>query len=233
VQRIEAAASGGRYDVALGDLARGDGGDDQARAIIGHLARAGVIQPAPSTPDRARGRVLAPFDGRARTMCKAFAGEAQNARWRQYRSIWKFVESRQCRREALLRHFGDQSEPSPRVPCCDVCAGDVLVPEVPIAVRRAPARGATGVAADLDEAILSVVSDAQPGVGRTRTVEILRGGRSKVVQKYAYDGLPAYGAFSHLRGEEVLARVDELVAEGRLQSTGGTYPKLELAPAAV
>jgi hypothetical protein len=53
-----------------------------------------------------------------------------------------------------------------------------------------------------------------------------------VVRKNAYDGLPAYGAFSHLRADEVLARVDELLEEGRLVSTGGAYPKLRLGRAA-
>ena len=85
---------------------------------------------------------------------------------------------------------------------------------------------------DLDAAIVDVVTGAEPSVGRTRTVEILRGGRSQVVRKNAYDGLPAYGAFSHLRAEDVLARVDELLDAGRLVSTGGAYPKLRLGRAA-
>jgi ATP-dependent DNA helicase RecQ len=66
-------------------------------------------------------------------------------------------------------------------------------------------------------------------VGRTRAVEILRGGRSKVVVEYAYDSLRAYGAFEHLRAEEVLRRVDELLAAGTLRSTGGRFPKLRAA----
>ena len=57
-------------------------------------------------------------------------------------------------------------------------------------------------------------------------MEILRGGRSKVVVQNAYDGLAAYGAFAHLRSEEVLGRVDELLAAGTLRSTGGRFPKL-------
>jgi ATP-dependent DNA helicase RecQ len=73
-----------------------------------------------------------------------------------------------------------------------------------------------------------VVSGAQPPVGRTRAVEILRGGASQVVKKYSYDGLPLYGAFRDLRGEEVLARVDALLAAGTLRSTGGRFPKLEV-----
>ena len=38
-----------------------------------------------------------------------------------------------------------------------------------------------------------MVEAAEPAVGRTRAVEILCGGRSKVVEKYSYDGLPTYG----------------------------------------
>ena len=79
---------------------------------------------------------------------------------------------------------------------------------------------------DLDTAILDVVTRAEPSVGRTRAVEILRGGRSKVVVKYDYDGLPGYGAFAHLTNGEVLDRVDALLSAGRLRSTGGAYPKL-------
>jgi ATP-dependent DNA helicase RecQ len=81
---------------------------------------------------------------------------------------------------------------------------------------------------DLDEAILDVVAGAEPAVGRTRAVEILRGGRSKVIARYSYDGMPAYGAFAHLAGGEVLARVDGLLGTGRLRSTGGRFPKLEV-----
>ncbi len=78
-------------------------------------------------------------------------------------------------------------------------------------------------------AILEVVASARPGVGRTRAVEILRGGRSKVIAEHSYDGLPPYGAFAHLTREEVLGRVDELLDEGALRSTGGRFPKLTAA----
>ena len=47
--------------------------------------------------------------------------------------------------------------------------------------------------------------------------------------QYQYDGLPGYGAFSHLRTDEVLGRVDGLLADGRLRSTGGRFPKLRAA----
>src|SRR5690606_8919519 len=131
-------------------------------------------------------------DGRARAACKASVGEAERARWRQYRSIWEFVEGNRCRRQAILRHFGDPAAPhvDPGVPCCDRCAPDEAVPQAGRAAAGGRRRGggAGPVGGDLDAAIVQVVTAAEPSVGRTRTVEILRGGRSKAIQKHAYAG---------------------------------------------
>jgi ATP-dependent DNA helicase RecQ len=150
--------------------------------------------------------------------------------------VWEWVEGSKCRRAGILHHFGDRSEPSPQVPCCDVCDPSI-VPAAPEPARKADRRRAqmaqrpvaSGDVGDLDEAIIETVASAQPEVGRTRAVEILRGGRSKVVQKYSYDGLPHYGAFGHLRNDAVLERVDALLTAGTLRSTGGRFPKLEVA----
>ena len=234
------ATEQGRYDVELRELAAltGRGGDaDQARAIVGHLARAGMLRPAPSAPDRAVGRIVGAWDRAALLACRSSAGDATRVRWQQYRAIWAFVEQRACRRKQLLRHFGDPAAPftDDGVPCCDVCEPS-LVPAAPAAPAvSAPAaarrRGgdASAVPGDLDDAIFAVVRAAEPAVGRTRAVEILCGGRSKVVEKYSYDGLPAYGTFAHVRRDDVLARVDQLLAAGRLRSTGGRFPKLAAA----
>jgi ATP-dependent DNA helicase RecQ len=217
--------AGGTFDVGVGEL-----GDDpeRVRAIVGHLARAGVMQPAPAPIDRVRGRLSAPFDGRARAACRASAGDAQRARWHQYRTVWALVEGDTCRRTAILRHFGDPGRGAPSGPCCDVCAPE-LVPAAP--ARRALRAVPGSAAGDLDSAIVEVVAGANPPVGRTRAVEILRGGRSQALRRHAYDGLPLYGAFADLAPGEVLERVDALLAEGRLGSTGGAYPKLRVAGA--
>jgi ATP-dependent DNA helicase RecQ len=82
---------------------------------------------------------------------------------------------------------------------------------------------------DLDSAILDVVASASPAVGRTRAVEILRGGRSQVIAKHAYHRLDGYGNFAHLRSGDVLSRVDQLLAAGTLRTTGGRFPKLRAA----
>ena len=180
----------------------------------------GVVQPAPAPPDRVLGRVTGAWDGRALALCRSAAQEGTRARWRQYRAVWAWVEERRCRREGILRHFGDTSAPAPDGPCCDVCDPGLL--PAPPPVRRAggvsrqlahrPA--VAGDVAALDEAIVEVVALARPSLGRTRAVEVLRGGRSKVLLKHGWDGLPHYGTFGHLSGATVLERVDALLRRG-------------------
>jgi RecQ family ATP-dependent DNA helicase len=152
--------------------------------------------------------------------------EAKQHRWRQYREIWGFVEGESCRRAAILRHFGDTAPASAEGRCCDVCDGALPA----AAARPASAAGLSdGAPGELDDAIIAVVAAAEPTVGRTRTVEILRGGNSKVVRKYGYDSLPGYGDFHDWPSDDLLAQVDALIDAGRLRSTGGRYPKLRVA----
>ena len=252
----EGPLAGARYNLPLRELQGTNKKDEDAiRSVLGHLVRAGVIQPSPAPPDRASGRLVSAFDGKALALCRSAANEAERARWRQYRAIWSFVEQSSCRRRAILRHFGDNTDPEPTVPCCDTCAPEIVAAVLPAgragagrgarrdrpeAGRRPPAapvparQGGRGPAItsppeSIEQAIIEIVQQAEPGVGRTRAVEILRGGRSKVIQKHSYDGLPPYGTFSHLSSGEVLERVDAMLAEGRLRSTGGRFPKLAAA----
>ncbi|MGH2743725.1 MAG: RecQ family ATP-dependent DNA helicase [Thermoleophilaceae bacterium] len=219
--RLWAAADGdGRYTVDAGELVGGLGGEgDRLRSLLGHLTRARVISPSPSAPDRVAGRALSPYDRRAAALCRSSVEEGARARWRQYREIWAYVEQESCRREAILRHFGDASRPIPHGECCDVCTPGLVPappPPDPVAIES------------LDDAILSVATGARPAVGRTTCAEILHGGRSKKLLRNAYDGLPAYGVSSHLRRADILARVDELIEAGRLETSGGPYPVLRV-----
>jgi ATP-dependent DNA helicase RecQ len=229
-ERLQWAGLDGRYDLELGELAgltSARDGDEVARAIVGHFSRAGLVEPEPSAPDRLAGRVTGTWDRSALEACRASAREAERVRWEQYRAIWGYVERAGCRRQALLAHFGDRAAPAPTVECCDVCDETTHVWATPTGV--AAGRSAAEYTAELDNAIVEVVRTARPAVGRTRAVEILRGGRSKVIAEHGYDALPAYGAFGHMRSADVLACVDELLSAGTLRSSGGRFPKLQTA----
>ncbi len=250
-ERLRWAGLDGRYDVAVGGLAAdvgsdGDSAGETVRAVIGHLTRAELVAPLPAPPDRAAGTMVREWDRRALASCLGSARDAERARWAQYRSVWAYVEGSGCRRAALLAHFGDRSRAEPSVACCDVCSPEAAAPapaapapvgtgaraSAPVGTStRASARprGDSLGAGSLDDAILEVVVSAAPPVGRTRAVEILRGGRSKVIVEHAYDRLAAYGAFGHMHSSEVLGRVDQLLEAGTLRSTGGRFPKLRAA----
>ena len=227
-----------QFNVPAAVLAGEAGCDEEVvRAIVGHLTRVGVVKPRPSSPDVVAGQVTGAFDALAFAKCKAAAQEGTRARWRQYRSVWSWVEGSSCRREGILAHFGDRQAPAADGSCCDVCDPS-LAPPPPVlrgggrdhGPRQLAARPvAPGDTAALDEAIVEVVALARPSLGRTRAVEVLRGGRSKVLLKHGWDGLPHYGTFGHLSGSSVLERVDALLDAGTLKSSGGHYPVLEAA----
>ncbi|HYI37958.1 MAG TPA: ATP-dependent DNA helicase RecQ [Thermoleophilaceae bacterium] len=224
--RLMGVADGdGRYRMDTRELAGiAGGGFDRLRALLGHLTRAGVIKPTPSSPDQVAGRLNpAGFDARAAGACRVSVEEGAKARWRQYREIWAYTEGETCRRQTILRHFGDEVGAVARpegAPCCDVCDAG-LVPELPPPSLEA--------VADLDDAILSVAKAAQPAVGRTTCAEILHGSQSKKIKRNSYDGLPAYGTSSHMRRADILARVDELIEAGQISTTSGPYPVLQTA----
>jgi len=221
----QASGERGRYDCSPGDLARAVGCDgERLRAVIGHLARAGVIEPTPAAPDRIAGRLLGRFDGRAANACRTSMEEAARSRWRQYREVWAYVEGETCRRTQILRHFGDGAEPTRTGRCCDVCDVELRLTVPP------PSRESVR---SLEEAIARAVVSARPGVGRTACVEILHGARNKKVERHSWDGLPVYGAFSHMARAQILECVDSMLANGALATTGGRYPLLSVpAPAA-
>ena len=218
--RLSWAADGdGGFNEDASELAAAAGCDgEKLRAVIGHLPRAGVVDPVPAPSGRIAGRLVAQYDHGAAARCRASMEEGIQNRWRQYREIRAYAEADSCRREAILRHFGDRIRADVES-CCDVCDATMR----PVAPPPPPE-----VLESLDDAIFSVARSARPSVGRTTCVEILHGGRSKKIQQNSYDGLSAYASASHMRRAEILARVDELIAEGRLKTTTGKFPKLQV-----
>jgi ATP-dependent DNA helicase RecQ len=220
--RLSWAADGdGVFNEDAIELARAAGCDgEKLRAVLGHLIRAGVIQPSPAPSTRVAGRLIGGYDMAAAARCRSSMEEGIRVRWRQYREIWAYAEADSCRRAAILRHFGDPSAPQVEN-CCDVCRPEVK----PVAPPPPPE-----VLESLDDAICSVVRNARPTVGRSTCVQILHGARSKKIKENSYDGLSAYAMASHMRRDDILARVDQLLEAGRLASTGGKFPKLKVVP---
>ena len=216
------------FDVAVRDLG-GEHDEDRVKAVVGALARAGVLQLAPAAVGRVRGRLLRGFDTAARAACRAIAADAQRARWRQYRAIWGYADATRCRRTAILAHFGDVDAPARGAGCCDVCDPTVL-PEALRAGGKGLGREAVPpTAADLDGAIIAVVAEVPGRLGRDGVVEILRGVRSAALLEARLDGLPEYAAWGDHPVARLGAAVDGLVDRGALVGCGGAHPALRVA----
>ena len=106
----------GRYDLDGWRLEERTGlSDEQLRARPGaSRARGRRGSPRRRRPTAWSGDSCGEFDGRAAGLCRASMGDAARARWRQYRDIWAYVESDGCRRQRILRHFGDHAPPACR-----------------------------------------------------------------------------------------------------------------------
>ena len=123
---------------------------------------AGAVGAGPASPagSSARGTRT-----RSRSAGSA-AQEGTRVRWRQYRSVWAWVEGDGCRRDghpAPLRR--PLASPRPPVPCCDVCdpgarPGRAGGAAAPARARHRPA--------DLDGAILDVVARAAAAASAAR-----------------------------------------------------------------
>ena len=246
-ERLRWAGLDGRYDVELAELAasrRGQGrrgrraGDDRTPGPRGS-ARSG------SRPAGPRRRPCAGRLRPARAVGLSHLGPRRPARALGPVPDSSGSTSRAIAAGARVCSPTSATRPrrAPEVPCCDVCVGTTrawaqtgtvprarlpLVALARVAARPRPTARRLMPAASTTRSCRSWRPPNRP-VGRTRAVEILRGGRSKVIEQHAYDGLPGYGAFGWMRSDDVLARVDGLLHSGALRSTGGRFPKLRAA----
>ncbi len=92
--------------------------DDSERVMLSIAERAGAfqIEPAPG------GRLVVTLSGSfnlaaARASCRA----ATDRSWRAYRAVEEFAFGEDCRRRALLDHFGDDAPGAAEGRCCDGC----------------------------------------------------------------------------------------------------------------
>jgi ATP-dependent DNA helicase RecQ len=179
---------------------------DRERVCLAMAERAEMctLEPAPG----GRLEVLfseRPNPARVGAVCRA----VRDRGWRAYRAVEAFVSSsEQCRRRALLDHFGDSRPGSPSGRCCDVCDPDTIGlpdPETLVAPARArrPAARAAAPAGPVDEGLVGVLKEWR-----------LR----------ASDGKPAYTVAHNTTLEAIAAlkpaTLDEL---GAIRGVGPTF----------
>jgi ATP-dependent DNA helicase RecQ len=215
----ERADPGGVFRVAERDVPA-----EEPRAAVASLERAGALELFPAPMGTFAGRIADAKLSRAHLAAALVAGKrVERQRWDRLKAIDGYATSDRCRREALLGYFGDEpARPLPE-PCCDhhgwtPIAGEDVSRPMPIARTR------PRVAVDIDEAILQAVDETAGAVGRTRLSQILRGSSGKALRAAGHDALASYGALTGMTENDVLDRIDRLIAAGTLEKTDGFYP---------
>ena len=168
------------------------GGDgERLRALIGHLTRAGVIAPSPSSPDYIDGRIAGRVRRRARRRSAGHRSRRPHGALAPVPGDLGVRRGRRCRRRAILRHFGDRrADARPRRVLRR------LRPRRWSSRRRRRDRSRSRTSTTRSSRWPAA---RRPSVGRTTCAEILHGSRSKKIQRNSYDGLPAYGVSAHMR----------------------------------
>ncbi len=151
--------------------------------------------------------------------------EARRAHKRKQLDIMlAYAETDDCRRETLLRHFGDDAPAVAEVePCCDRCAARAAAPEA-----EAPARPAETKAEFAALVVLDTVRHLAWPIGAERLAQVLKGSASKETANYAK--ARNFGKLAILRLKAIKDLIAELLSGGYLKSAGGTRPVLSLTP---
>ena len=188
VQRLKASCDGERTVI---DAPRAD----RDRVCLGIGERAGLctLEPAPG------GRLQVTFaaSSGARDLA-SICRVALDRAWRAYHAIESFSSaSAQCRRRALLDHFGDNRQAAPAGRCCDVCDPDTI--GLPDPASLTPARAKRSLR----------VQDAAPvDPSDVGLLETLREWRVR-----ASNGKPAYTVAHNSTLELIAARRPRSLAE--------------------
>ncbi len=141
--------------------------------------------------------------------------------------IVRYAQGSECRRRAILDHFGDDAETNvdPQ-DCCDACRTNArLKTEAPAEV---PEWDDVPMNSRVALGLLDAVTRMRWPVGRLTLSKILAGSKAKGMDKY--EGHPYYGRLQTMGQGSVDGIYKELLLKGYLGIGGDEYPVIELTP---
>jgi len=142
-------------------------------------------------------------------------------------AIERYASATRCRQAILCAHFTGPDDDlfTGAIACgrCDACTG---------AIVDAPGEREAPVAALGDDArrlILDAIAQLRRPVGKALLAKALRGSRAKPVLTLALDHHPHHGALAEADEDAIVATIDALIRERRVERRGKKYPTVWLA----
>ncbi|PKM80196.1 MAG: hypothetical protein CVU88_04845 [Firmicutes bacterium HGW-Firmicutes-13] len=148
--------------------------------------------------------------------------QQQSIKTKQLQSMIHYAESDQCRRNIILRYFGDKSYVAVNV-CCDNCIGKKALQ------KSSPLIDTNPELMDPALLILETIQQVKNGVGIVKIAQILKGSKNKDLLAAHLDKLPQYGTLSGITIGSIRAMVEQLIKEQFVNVIGGEYPVLRLS----
>jgi len=136
--------------------------------------------------------------------------------------IERYATEMCCRHQALVSHFTGQDD-EPECGRCDHCRGDAIEIEASF-VRDESVSQIESLPDAAKDLIVAAVDRLSRPVGRRNLAQALRGGKAKSLSRGGLLSMPEYGRLSEHSEDSVVAAIDHLLGEGRLQRTGRKYP---------
>lgn len=131
-------------------------------------------------------------------------GEAYDAAMQALRGIEDFCASLSCRRQSILRHFG-QEPPAENCGACDICLGEAE----PVAEALV-----------VSQKILSCVLRLKEKFGGDYTSQVLLGSREQRILENRHDQLSTYGLLREAPKQAIRSWIEQLVSQGFLEKEG-------------
>lgn len=151
-----------------------------------------------------------------------FGREHAQNRQRELASIIHYAESNGCRRQIILKHFGDP-DTSPVAGCCDNCSSAQEPAETGDAAQMNPGECAALV-------ILDCIHRLKVKVGREKVLQILTGSRAQDILKFHHDKNIYYARLAAAKKKDVEDLLMQLIDKGYIKGIGGEFPVLVLTP---
>jgi ATP-dependent DNA helicase RecQ len=195
-----------------------------ARSVLGKLEHFDLIERISENPEASVVRVL--HKQISRDLQKTIERHLENERGERHARLGEmiaFCKSSQCRRRTLLKYFGDEHEATPREYCCDVCDAPEKFQQAEKAIMPAALGiGSTPATATGDADIHTILRNMdalRPRVGKAKLEKLLRGAKSKDLEKFSADH-PLLGVLRGSTRDQVVKFLNDLMDENLLAQAG-------------
>jgi ATP-dependent DNA helicase RecQ len=194
----------------------------KVRVVLAELERAGVLARFGDEGMRFSVKLL---DWRPSEIGAVIERHKQHQAHRiaQLERMIAYAESNDCRRQIILKHFGDLGAVEAEI-CCDNCQARqaVIVPAKDMATLTQSERVAL--------IVLDTIRRMRHNVGKEKIALILKGSKARGIQQFGYDQHAYYGRLAVFSLDEIKGIMDQLLKMKYIKVIGGEYPVLRLTP---